>query len=321
MRQQFFRLSLAVAAILLLPSLTFAETMSSQNYVIEQGAFTSGGGNSASSSYSLFGSLGENYLSEAASSNFQLGGVAGTNTIPTPTPAPSTDEDGDAGDEADCCPGPDPDSGSSPISASGPKTSGSARPSPAATAPPEVPSLITQLFTPVTSLFEPSSEESSSEVGSEPAEEGIPAQLFDIRLLLDRDTVSRIQDLVARVEFTSFGREPTPVEMTFSLVDASGMELWSSVDTTTVQTEAIFVKRFTDVNELPDGSYTLRLTTLYNTDVRDTFEAPFSVSSSAGVSRWVLWLVLGLAALMIVVALFFLWRRRRDDSEEERARF
>lgn len=147
--------------------------------------------------------------------------------------------------------------------------------------------------------------------GTEAELEGaLPAQLFDIRLLLDRNEIPRIEDLVARVTFESFGRVSTPVEMTFTLLDAEGNKLWTSVDTTTVQTSAVFVKRFTGAPSLTSGSYTARLDTLYNTDVRDTFEAPFTVlSGEAAASNWILWFMGGIAVIALIL-LLFLWRRR-----------
>ncbi len=155
----------------------------------------------------------------------------------------------------------------------------------------------------------------------EPSEESLPAQLFDIRILVDRTNISRIVDLVARVTFESFGRVPTPVDMTFSILDSQGNELWKSTDTTTVQTEAVFVKRFPDAPELSEGSYTLRLSTLYNTDVTDVFEAPFTISSATGaVSNLLFWLIGGLV-LAILMVLFFLWRRHRHEEEANIARY
>ena len=146
-------------------------------------------------------------------------------------------------------------------------------------------------------------------------EETAPAQLFDIRLLLDRSNVARIIDLVARVTFESFGRVPTPVEITFSILGTDGQELWKSVDTTTVQTEAVFVKRFSDAPELSLGSYTLRLSTLYNTDVTDVFEAPFTISSVVVQSYWLAWLI-GSLIFAILIIFFILWKRWRKDMEE-----
>lgn len=151
------------------------------------------------------------------------------------------------------------------------------------------------------------------EAPPEAEEETLPAQLFDIRLLLDRASITRIADLVARVTFESFGRMPTPVEMTFTLLDAEGNELWKSVDTTTVQTSAVFVKRFTGAPSLTPGSYTARLDTLYNTDVTDTFNALFTVvSKEATVSYFIFWLMGGVAIVALALLAFLWWRRRKE---------
>ncbi len=146
-----------------------------------------------------------------------------------------------------------------------------------------------------------------------PGKEEAPKFIFDIRLLLDRDKVARIADLVARVEFTSFGREPTPVDMTFSIIDLSGKELWKSTDSTTVQTQALFVKRFINAQQLAPGAYTLKLHTKYNNTVEDDFQAAFTVVSQISPSYWVAYLIGGL-----VLAIVFLWlwlKRRKKDHE------
>lgn len=148
-------------------------------------------------------------------------------------------------------------------------------------------------------------------------EETLPSQLFDIRLLLDRSEISRTEDLVARVTFESFGRVPTPVEMTFSVIGADGIELWKSVDTTTVQTSAVFVKRLADVGELAPGSYTLRLHTLYNTNVEDDFEAPFTIAPKGAGWNWVPWFVGG---LLLLLALLILRRRLIMHHRKEKSR-
>ncbi|MBI2450819.1 MAG: hypothetical protein HYV52_00555 [Parcubacteria group bacterium] len=158
------------------------------------------------------------------------------------------------------------------------------------------------------------------ETGASP-EETIPEALFDIRLFLDRASVARIVDLVARVTFESFGRVPASVEMTFSIIGGDGQELWKSVDTTTVQTEAVFVKRFLDANELAPGSYTLLLRTLYDSDssagragVKDVFEAQFSIAPEGASSYWIFWLALGLVAVAAIA--FFAWLRKRQRETQ-----
>lgn len=145
-----------------------------------------------------------------------------------------------------------------------------------------------------------------------------PSQLFDIRLLIDSASISRIVDLVARVTFESFGRVPTPVSMTFSIHDETGRDVWKSVDTVTVETEQVFVKRFFDAPNLAPGNYTLHLTTLYNTDVKDEFEAPFSIAPKGAGWNWVPWFAGGLLILLVALALVrhIIMRRRRKQEQK-----
>lgn len=179
-------------------------------------------------------------------------------------------------------------------------------PTPTPVLPLPAPSLETPTFPPGAT---PTDSVGSGDAGGE--DSLLPAQLFDIRLLVDSANVARIIDLVARVTFESFGRVPTPVALTFTIVDEGGNEVWRSIDTTTVQTSAVFVKRFFEVGDLAPGSYTLRLNTLYNTDVSDIFEAPFTISPAQSESHWLLWFIGGIIVAILLLLVFLVWRRRR----------
>ena len=66
---------------------------------------------------------------------------------------------------------------------------------------------------------------------TEPAEGFVPAsqlpsQLFDIALIVDKIQINKASDLTARVTFVSFGKEDTPVEMTFTIMDKNGKEYY-----------------------------------------------------------------------------------------------
>lgn len=150
-------------------------------------------------------------------------------------------------------------------------------------------------------------------ISEEPSQESIPEQLFDINLELDQDKIRSIDELIARVIFVSFGKVPTPVDMTFDILDASGAVIHSEKDMTTVETEKIFTKYFTGA-ALAAGTYTLRLTTLYNTNVRDTFEAPFSVISEGAFAGWLAWLIGTFLFVLFGILFLILWRRRHTCS-------
>lgn len=153
-----------------------------------------------------------------------------------------------------------------------------------------------------------------SDVGSAPTD-ARPAQLFDIRLLIDDPSIERIVDLVARVTFESFGREPTPVEISYAVADATGQVLWRGSETVTVETELIVVKRFATIVDMPslhEGSYMLHVHTRYNDTVEDDFSAPFTVEPQQA-GGLIGWAFAGLASLLAaLMSIRFIIARRRE---------
>jgi hypothetical protein len=101
-------------------------------------------------------------------------------------------------------------------------------------------------------------------------------QLFDISFDLDDSLVSGTEDLVARVNFESFGAEPTPVKLEFIFLDENGNELYSEETYEIVETEKVLVKKFGDLG-FGNGEYSLVLKTLYNVDVEDEFVRKFEI--------------------------------------------
>lgn len=147
-------------------------------------------------------------------------------------------------------------------------------------------------------------------------EEELPSQLFDISLELDDNTISDITELVARVIFTSFGTEPTLVEMTFIILNEIEEELYRSQDSTVVQTELVFPKVFSDVDTtFEDGKYTLVLKTLYNDNVEDEFRAEFTIGEKAGFNLrfylFALLVTLGISGIII-----FLRKKKSKESKK-----
>jgi len=110
----------------------------------------------------------------------------------------------------------------------------------------------------------------------EPTSPAIPEQLFDIKMELDESVVASIDNLVARVTFESFGRVPTPVILTFTILNKDGIEVVREEDSITVETEIFVTKTFEGL-ELEPGRYTLVLRTLYSIDVEDEFRQEFEI--------------------------------------------
>ena len=141
----------------------------------------------------------------------------------------------------------------------------------------------------------------------------VPSQLFDINLEIDDSKISKIEDLVARVLFTSFGKVPIPVDLTFDILDGSGQIVHTGKDNVTVETENVLNKKFSGFTLQP-GIYTLRLTTLYNTDVRDEFIQTFEITKK-GIALASYWWVVALAGLALWWLIIFLIKKRKHKSK------
>ena len=111
--------------------------------------------------------------------------------------------------------------------------------------------------------------------GAEEAE--IPAQLFDISLSLENSLIQTSDELSAIVVFENFGAEPTPVELTYIILDEFENEIYREEDSITVEVEEVLRKSFEGLN-LAEGKYILVLHTLYNVDVEDEFRQEFEIS-------------------------------------------
>ena len=161
--------------------------------------------------------------------------------------------------------------------------------------------------------------EATSVSGTTPAESftpvsQLPSQLFDIALIVDETKLTKAADLFARVTFISFGREDTPVEMTFTVIDENGKEYYRSVDKTTIQTEGVFNKTFKDLI-LAKGKYTLVLNTLYNTNVKDEFKQDFEVGETAPASNKLLMISLGSMLMVVIVVVIFIILKKRQKRK------
>ena len=138
-----------------------------------------------------------------------------------------------------------------------------------------------------------------------PASE-LPSQLFDIALIVDQTQINNASDLTARVTFISFGRENTPVEMTFTIIDENGKEYYRSNDKTIIQTEGVFNKTFKELI-LAKGKYTLVLNTLYNTNIRDEFKQGFEVGGVETTKTNNLGWIFGGMGLVLAGLIWLIW--------------
>jgi len=145
-------------------------------------------------------------------------------------------------------------------------------------------------------------------------------QLFDINLEVDSLSVDSVNDLGLRVVFISFGTVPTPIDMTFDILDSSGAAVYSKTENITVETEAVYNKSFVGL-DLSPGEYVLRLTTLYNTGVEDKFEQSFEIKSAFNWVRFRLYMT-GIIGIIIILLLvfpkkFYLKKQNKNSPEIE----
>ena len=131
----------------------------------------------------------------------------------------------------------------------------------------------------------------------------IPKQLFDINLEIDEYSVADIKELTLRVIFISFGRMPTPVNLTFTIENEAGEKVHVEKDYIVVETEAVFTKKFKGLKLAP-GKYALLLDTLYYTDVRDEFSQDFEIIKGRFSILGSIWFWALVAAILIIVVAF-----------------
>ena len=121
----------------------------------------------------------------------------------------------------------------------------------------------------------------------------LPAQLFDITVKIKDQLIASSDELDVSVIFVSFGTEPTPVDVTFRILDDQGIEVYrfegEAVDII-VETEGVLRQSFVGIS-LPEGKYTLVTETRYGDDVFDAFRQSFEIvaEDERSFSWW--WLV------------------------------
>jgi hypothetical protein len=107
----------------------------------------------------------------------------------------------------------------------------------------------------------------------------IPKQLLDVKLSLENNTLSNSSDLVATVNFESFGKEPANISTTYRVFDKEGQVIYISHGQVIVYTEKMETVYFKDL-KLPSGDYDLELEINYF-NATEKFEQKFSVIESS----------------------------------------
>ena len=120
-------------------------------------------------------------------------------------------------------------------------------------------------------------------------DESIPAELFDIRMDLEETVLEKASDVEAVVTYESFGRVPTPVDLTFEVFDEDENSVYLKKDDIVVTVEEVRRYNFPDM-ELEPGRYKFVFKTIYNVDVFDEFTQFFEVKKKGFFARIFGWL-------------------------------
>jgi len=136
-------------------------------------------------------------------------------------------------------------------------------------------------------------------------------RLFDISFTLDDSIIGSSDELVGIATFENFGTVPTPVDLTFIILNENGNEVHRLMETITVETEEVLRKSFRGL-DLPTGKYTIVLETLYNVNVADEFRQNFEIRSLFQRSLGYGLIGLGiLAVILFIVLITWLVLRRK----------
>lgn len=143
----------------------------------------------------------------------------------------------------------------------------------------------------------------------------IPKQLFDINLTINDETVNSIDELSASAVFVSFGRIPTPVDVTFTILNQAGNQVHIERESIIVETELVLTKQFKGLG-LKSGEYTIVLDTVYNTSIKDTFKRKFKIlDDRMGINFWIskFWILI----MIVVVGAVWVFYQILNPANEQ----
>jgi len=151
-----------------------------------------------------------------------------------------------------------------------------------------------------------------------------PSELFDISFNLDDSVIKGAGDLSSIVTFESFGTVPTPVHLTFVILDEFGNEVYREESDVIVTTEEVLRWDYDSIEILSEGKYIAVLETLYNVDVSDEFRSEFEIGIEIGIERkeiglWV-WIVVVVLGVLVVSWLEVIKRRRGIKDGRKRVK-
>ncbi len=150
---------------------------------------------------------------------------------------------------------------------------------------------------------------------------GIPSQLFDITFNLRNTLLESPAELETIVSFESFGTEPTPVNLTFIILDENENEIYKEKTSLIVETEEIIIWDYAGLSKLSSGNYVAVLQTLYNTNVFDEFKQEFKVSNKLSIfiekHPYLFLFFIGIIILYLINFIIKIWKNKLNYLKNE----
>lgn len=151
----------------------------------------------------------------------------------------------------------------------------------------------------------------------EVGEGGILEELLDVSFDLASDSVENADDLSAFINFDSFGTIPARVNLTFTIIDSNGDEVYSAEDSIVIRTSEFLKWDYIGL-DLPEGDYIAVLNSVYGEDIKNRFTQKFSVEKRSFITGDVIGklgegsgLVFLIVIAILVLGLIVYWERNK----------
>jgi hypothetical protein len=117
--------------------------------------------------------------------------------------------------------------------------------------------------------------------------EELPGELFDVTFNLEESVIDDVYSLSSVVTFESFGTIPTPVDLTFIILDEMGNEVYRKSGEIVVTTEEVLRWDYEGL-KLGSGKYAAILKTLYDVNTEDEFRVDFEIKKKKEITERVI---------------------------------
>ena len=144
-------------------------------------------------------------------------------------------------------------------------------------------------------------------------------ELFDVTLSLTNYVIYNTANLNAFVVFENFGEGPSEIEIVYSIINETGEEVYTGVDSKIVQTEDSVVKNFGFLN-LPAGKYKISANIFYGDNQTGDSEKSFEIKERSLSSLLTIPLIFIFSLLGILIMLSFARKYSKNENGKRKNR-